>query len=85
MRITCDDLGVKGCDLVAEGETPADVVEQVVEHLRSEHDIDMPDAEGILNKSILEPTHIPGAEPDKDVQLVVRRLREKLGIKPAMA
>lgn len=47
-EIRMSDLGIAGDDAVFSGTTPGDVVEQVVGHLRSEHDVDMPDADDIL-------------------------------------
>jgi len=80
MRLTGKDLAIKDCDFVAEGKAPADIVKQFVEHLRSEHGIDMPDAEDILDREELEPVRVPGSRPDEQVQLVVTRLREELGL-----
>jgi len=42
------DLGVANDSTVLEAETPGELVEKVVEHLRAEHDIDMPDADIIM-------------------------------------
>ncbi len=42
------DLGVANDSTVLEAETPGELVEKVVEHLRAEHDIDMPDADVIM-------------------------------------
>lgn len=72
-----EDLGIADCDFVAHGETPADVVEQVVEHLQDEHDIDMPDLDAILENEV-EAALLP-----ESVRLVVARLQEALNISDA--
>ena len=78
-KITGSELGIQDCDFTAHGETASDVVGQVVEHLRTEHGIDMPDAElimsGDLNQSIMPPT-------DPGVEMIVDRLKETLNIVP---
>lgn len=78
-EIKCSDLGVVGCDFVARGEAAGDVVKQVVEHLGSEHDMDMPDADAILKGEVSDD---PQLRHKKDVLLVVERLREALDIVP---
>jgi predicted small metal-binding protein len=78
-EIHCSELGVHECDFVAQGETPAEVVEQVVEHLRSEYGIDLPDAEEILEGRTPTDRLMEG-RIDKDAALLVTRLREQLGI-----
>ena len=45
VEVSCNELGVIDCDYVARGMTPGEVLEKMVDHLRSEHDLDMPDAE----------------------------------------
>lgn len=42
------DLGVANDSTVLEAATPGELVEKVVEHLRAEHDIDMPNADVIM-------------------------------------
>ena len=76
-----EDLRVEGCDRVFRGETPIAVVEEIVQHLRDEHDLELPDADAIVEgkvdaASILEGPMDPGA------QVVLERLREKLGLQP---
>ena len=78
-RIECIELGIKDCDFVAGGETAGDVVREVVEHLRAEHDIDMPDADVILAGEVKED---PLETIDPAVALVVERLTEALNIVP---
>jgi predicted small metal-binding protein len=78
-RIECIELGIKDCDFVASGETAGDVVREVVEHLRAEHDIDMPDADVILAGEVKED---PLELVDPAVKLVVERLTKALNIVP---
>ena len=47
-ELSIADLGVANDSTVITGDSPGDVVEKVVDHLRSEHDIDMPDADEIM-------------------------------------
>jgi predicted small metal-binding protein len=77
MKVTGQELGVVDCDVVFEGKTAGDVVEQAVEHLRSEHGIDMPDPDEILKGTI---GTMPGDETSDEAMLVVQRLREYLDI-----
>jgi predicted small metal-binding protein len=84
MKLTCKELAVKDCDLVAEGEAPADIVEQVVEHLQGEHGIDMPDVDAILT-GITTGDELVASGFDKVAIVIVERLREKLGIEPDTA
>lgn len=51
MEINCSDLGIADCTYTAYGETAGDAVEDMVEHLRAEHDLNMPDADEILEAS----------------------------------
>lgn len=76
-KIKCSELGFQNCDFVAEGETAGEVVREIVEHLRSEHDIDMPDPEVILKGKMTEG---PFEQADKVTKLVITRLSEKLNI-----
>lgn len=79
--VDCEkDLGVVDCYYTAQGKTPADVVEKVVGHLRKEHHIDLPDADVILAGEMSDEPLTPGVEPR--VELVIRRLWEKLDIHP---
>lgn len=78
-KIRGSDLGIEDCDFVATGESAGDVVEEVVEHLRAEHDLDLPDADVILaGKLSRDPLEIV----DPAVALVVERLTEALNIVP---
>lgn len=74
-KIKGSDLGVKNCDFVAAGETPQDVVEQMVTHLREEHDIRMPDEDVILTGGEGE---WEAQEEDAGAAVIVKRLREAL-------
>jgi predicted small metal-binding protein len=48
-EVRISDLGIAGDDTTFHGETPEEVADQVVEHLRSQHRMKLPDAEFILN------------------------------------
>lgn len=76
-KIKCKELGFQGCDFIAEGETSGDVVKEIVEHLKKEHDINMPDAEVILKGKMSDNLF---DRADKATQLVIERLTEKLNI-----
>mgnify|MGYP001142071112 CR=1 FL=1 len=78
-KIKCSELGVRDCDFIAKGESPGEVVKEVVEHLRAEHDIDMPDADAILAGEVGEEfTEVV----DEEVALIVERLTTALNIVP---
>ncbi len=68
-----EELGIANCDFVAQGESEGEVVEQVVQHLRQDHNVAMPDAEVILQQN----AHF---FQDEAVQAVVRRLRDHLNL-----
>jgi predicted small metal-binding protein len=72
-ELKCEDLNVKGCSFTVQGETPKEVLEKASEHLREEHDIELPDPE-----TILESKDISNLE--ESVQIVVQRLRKALNI-----
>ena len=74
------NLGIKDCNFVAKGESAGDVVKQIVEHLRAEHDLDMPDADVILAGEL---SRDPLEIVDPAVALIVERLTEALDIVPA--
>lgn len=78
MRIHCSELGVADCDWVASGETPGEVLDQAVAHLRDEHGLDMPDPETILEGDYVENPVLEDA--DEGIVVMIRRLRETLGI-----
>lgn len=78
-RVECSELGVKDCDFAVSGETAGDVVKQVVEHLRAEHDMDMPAADVILAGKMRDD---PVEMVDPAAALVVTRLKEALNIVP---
>jgi predicted small metal-binding protein len=78
-KIKCSELGIRDCDFVAKGESPGEIVKEVVEHLRAEHDIDMPDTDTILAGEVGEEfTEVIGEE----VTLIVERLTTALNIVP---
>ena len=37
LRVTCEDLGVEGCDFEAEGDKARRVEDEMYEHIRAEH------------------------------------------------
>ncbi len=76
-KIKCKELGFQGCDFIAEGMTSGDVVKEIVEHLKNEHDINMPDADVILKGRMSDNPFTP---VDKATELVIERLTEKLNI-----
>ncbi len=77
-KIDCQkDLQIKDCDWTVEGEAPADVVEMAVKHLRNNHNLDVPDAENILEGDY-DPDDL-----DEGARVVVQRLRETLNVQPA--
>lgn len=47
-ELNMTDLGIANDSAVITGESPGELVEKVVDHLRSEHDIDMPDVDVIM-------------------------------------
>lgn len=72
-KLRCsEDLRIADCDLVVEGETPGEIVEQIVPHLRKEHDMDMPDVEAILDEDV------DREDLDDKTWTVVKRMREAL-------
>mgnify|MGYP001045531529 CR=1 FL=1 len=72
-KLRCsEDLGIADCDLVVEGETPGEIVEQIVPHLRKEHDIDMPNVDAIMDEDV------DREDLDDKTWTVVKRMREAL-------
>jgi predicted small metal-binding protein len=84
IELTYVELGVKDCDLTASGETPGEVVTQIVGHLEDEHGIEMPDVDSILKGITTTKEFVEGGF-DQEAIMVVKRLREKLGIEPDIA
>lgn len=80
-RIGCSDLGIENCDFTAGGETPEDVMEEMTDHLRRKHDIDLPDTDVILAGDM---TDDPLGSVGPEVALTIRRLREVLDIDPTI-
>jgi predicted small metal-binding protein len=76
-ELSCNALGVANCDYVARGESAADVVEAMVNHLEDKHGIDMPDIEDIM-----QGTDHAGVFEERDpaANLMVRRMRETLNL-----
>ena len=74
-EIRCEeDLGIPDCDLVVRSEVPGEIVNEVVDHLRENHDMDLPSAEAIIAGEVEE------ADVDEKVWLVVKRLDEELNL-----
>jgi predicted small metal-binding protein len=73
-------LGIEGCDFVAEG-TAGEVVRQFVDHLRDKHGIDMPDADQILQDEVSEEDVAEG-RISRGAWIVTERLQDKLEIVP---
>lgn len=85
-EISCDALGIVGCHRTFRGETAGDVVDQVSDHLRSEHDIDLPDRDVILRSDEgidvdAMADRILSMGYSKKAVLVMRRLRELLDVR----
>lgn len=88
LEINCEALGIVGCKRLFRGKTAGEVVDQVREHLRSEHDISLPETEVILRTdegldvdAFVE--RFLGMGYSKKAVLIVRRLRELLNVQPA--
>jgi predicted small metal-binding protein len=79
-QVSCSDLGIAGCSFSAAGETPGDIVREIVDHVRAQHAIDMPDADVILKGEIQEEEYYEGVDPG--ARLIVKRLAELLGTRP---
>jgi len=84
IKMNCAELSVNDCNFTATGETPGEIVEQMVDHLESDHGMDLPDVDSILTGMTLADTLMEGRF-DADAIMVVRRLREKLDIEPGLA
>jgi len=81
IELSGKDLGIEDCDWSASGETPADVVDQMVHHLRHEHDIDMPNTKAIMEGRVTDNPILEGV--DGRVALIVRRMHAELDIPPS--
>jgi predicted small metal-binding protein len=77
--MSCKELGIRACDFTAKGETAGDVVQQVVEHVRAQHDIDIPDAAMILSGEV---KHDPLEVVQPEISMVVQRLTKALDLVP---
>ena len=86
MKVGCADLGVADCDFIARGEAPREIVDPMVRHLEEEHGMDMPNPEVILDTYPDQDNFIQSlaqaltTKPDKETQLVIKRLRQKLNL-----
>jgi hypothetical protein len=80
VKIRCkEDLRIEDCDYSAEGATPAEVLGPIVDHLREEHDLDLPDPSLILEGKYYADKEVP---PEDGTRIVVTRLMEALDIEP---
>jgi len=85
-EVSCENLGVVDCEFVAQGEDKKEVVTEMVSHLEEEHGLDLPDPDVILETYPDEETLIAklaeifAGGPDKETELIVNRLRNKLDI-----
>jgi len=75
-QIKCKDLGFEGCQFRTRGATAEAVLQEIVEHLRAEHDVDVPDADVVL-EALLEDGEL---EVDEEVRPIVQHLFSKLDI-----
>ncbi len=73
-KLTGEQINVNGCTYTAEGDTPAEVLRKMVDHLADEHGIKLPDPEAILARNVDE------ARLDHGVRLVLERIRERLDL-----
>jgi predicted small metal-binding protein len=73
-ELRCSELGVADCDYVARGETTGDVLEDMSEHLKTEHDIELPETEEIV-KGLVDEDDL-----DSEARIIVDRLQERLAI-----
>lgn len=88
-EVSGEELGVVDCDFIARGETPGDVLKEMVDHLKTTHNMDMPDADEILKNPddpgqsvLILPELWVNAHPkmDEPVRLVTERLVNKLNL-----
>ncbi len=89
IEVTGKELGIENCSFTARGKTAGDVLESMFDHLESEHDMHMPDVKETLEmyQTDIEAfdfrrAAVVNAEMplDEGVQLVIRRLKEKLDL-----
>lgn len=73
-ELRCSELGVADCDYVARGETTGDVLEEMIDHLQDEHDVELPDAEEMIEDRVDED------ELDSEARIILDRLQERLAI-----
>jgi hypothetical protein len=109
-QLSMADLGIANDSTVLEAPSAGELVEKIVDYLRSEHDINMPDADYIMAGSgasgvvgaigagvgSTNPVTTSGSNPpvvgavvsdatgglDQEADLIVRRLRELLNLRP---
>jgi predicted small metal-binding protein len=74
-KLRCsEDLRIADCHLEVEGDTPEEIVSEVVEHLREEHGMDLPDADAITKGQVDK------TEVDEKIWTVVKRMQDALEI-----
>ncbi len=76
-RIGCNNLGIANCEFSVEGQVAEDVAKEMVDHLRTKHNVDLPDTEDILAGDFF---YDPLQKDDPAAGLIVTRLREALDI-----
>jgi predicted small metal-binding protein len=80
-QVSCYELGIEHCDWVAQGETDEEIVKQVVAHLRSEHHMEVPDADAIMEGRVKNRSNL-GSDEHEDAAVVIQRLGNLLDIEP---
>lgn len=89
IEVSGKDLGIDNCDFIARGKTAGDIVESMFDHLEREHDMDLPPVDETLEmyQTDVEAfdfrrAAVVNAEMplDEGVQLIIRRLKEKLDL-----
>ena len=89
IEIHGQDLGIEDCFFNARGETAEDVMEAMFEHLRQDHDLDMPPVEEVLGDKPVPQEALdlrrgavvdPGFPADEGVRLVIQRCLERLDL-----
>jgi predicted small metal-binding protein len=74
MELKCEDLNVKNCSFVVQGETARDIIKETTKHLRKDHGINLPDVQEVLEGRDLD-------KLEDGTRLLVERLRWVLGIR----
>ena len=94
IEVTGKELGIENCSFTARGKTAGDIVKSIFDHLESEHDMHMPSVEETLEMYQTDVdafdyrrAAVVNAEMplDEGVQLIIRRLKDKLDLPPTPA